>query len=166
MSLAQNTKQLPNSLCRMLFYNVFLNVEGPWIHQSSTATISSGQFRVRVVHTSHYSITVHREPEHQLHITSSFSSSPHDQPQHAVVKFQWMVRVNIFENKNKKQKRNRKKTAGIEQKKLLGIKDFTQSASAKWTEKNTGGLNDQWQAVLCQWERMHGQTGGKDSHRV
>lgn len=93
-------------------------IEGPWIHQSGPATVSSGQFRVRVVHTSHHSITVHREPEQQLHITSSLSSTPHNQPQHAVVKFQWMVRVNIFDKKKNEERKNaRKKTAAFKKKK-------------------------------------------------
>lgn len=97
--------------CTTILKTRFSLLAGPRIQQCRIAAISSGQFRVRVVDTSHHSITVHREPEQQLHITSSLSSTPHNQPQHAVVKFQWMVRVNIFEkekeSKGKKDCRNK-----------------------------------------------------------
>lgn len=106
----QKRKQKPPR-CTTILKTRFSLLAGPRIQQCRIAAISSGQFRVRVVDTSHHSITVHREPEQQLHITSSLSSTPHNQPQHAVVKFQWMVRVNIFEkekeSKGKKDCRNK-----------------------------------------------------------
>lgn len=140
-SLKKNTQMdkqhVQDAFQKHVFFPII--IEGPWIHQSGPATVSSGQFRVRVVHTSHHSITVHREPEQQLHITSSLSSTPHNQPQHAVVKFQWMVRVNIFDKKKKRGKKKReKKDCSIKKKereRLLGIKDFIKSASETWTEK-------------------------------
>lgn len=81
----------------MLFgFFFFYSIEGPRIHQSGIAAVPGRQFRVRVLHPPHHRLPVHREPEQQLHITSSHSGAPHQQPQRAVVEFQWMVRVNAF----------------------------------------------------------------------
>lgn len=66
----------------------FYSIEGPRIHQSGIAAVPGRQFRVRVLHTPHHRLPVHREPEQQLHITSSHSGAPHQQPQRAVVEFQ------------------------------------------------------------------------------
>lgn len=67
---------------------IYFYALGPRIHQSRIAALPSCQFRVRVFNAPHHSVPLHREPEQQLHITSSFSSPPHNQPQHAVVEFQ------------------------------------------------------------------------------
>lgn len=73
-------------LCCFGFF--FYSIEGPRIHQSGVAAVPGRQFRVRVLHTPHHRLPVHREPEQQLHITSSHSGAPHQQPQRAVVEFQ------------------------------------------------------------------------------
>lgn len=111
-----------------------LYTEGPRIHQSGVAAISSGQFRVRVVHASHHRVAVHREPEQQLHITSSHSSAPHKQPQHAVVKFQWMVRVKK-KNNNNNDKSRRTHEKNCEKKRLQYFKGELKKKKTSWNHK-------------------------------
>lgn len=86
------------------FFLFVLFFEGSRIHQSGIAAVPRRQFRVRVLHTPHHRLPVHREPEQQLYITSSHSGAPHQQPQRAVVEFQWMVRVNAFERASERER--------------------------------------------------------------
>lgn len=104
----------------------FNSIEGPWIHQSGIAAVPGRQFRVRVLYTPHHRVPVHREPEQQLHITSSLSGAPHQQPQRAVVEFQWMVRVNAFERATVPPSPQKKDWNLKKERELLGL--FSKSA--------------------------------------